>query len=187
MKFNGCRPCFAKVTGKFPGSVEISDSGWRCFPPSRGPGALKPKGSNIMKTTTTSPLTLATTANVHSLVELTESFGQFCLMAGIESLTRLMNEDVARLAGERHGHCPDMPGCRRGHSRRLAFTAAGSMLIALSGAPQDHGRCHRRTRGRGTRLCTSGNGLLLHGTHPLRVLLAGKPGTVHSDFTRNMT
>ncbi len=33
-----------------------------------------------------------------------------------------MNEDVARLAGERHGHCPDMPGCHRGHSRaRVGF------------------------------------------------------------------
>ncbi len=97
-----------------------------------------------MKTATTSPLTLATAANVHSLDALTESLGQFRLTAGIESLTRLMNEDVTRFAVERHGHCPDAPGCRRGHSRaqrglKLAFTTAGSTLIALGCAarPQE--------------------------------------------------
>ncbi len=57
-----------------------------------------------MKTTTTSPLGLATALHVPSLVDeaydtLTESFEPFCPMAGIESLNRLMNEDVTRLAG----------------------------------------------------------------------------------------
>jgi transposase-like protein len=75
-----------------------------------------------MKTTTTSPLALASAPNLHSLVEdaygaLTESFEQFCLMAGIESLTQLMNEDVAQLAGERYEHCPGKPGYRWGHSK----------------------------------------------------------------------
>ena len=59
-----------------------------------------------MKTTTTSAIALATAPVGPSLVEdaygaLTESFEQFCLMAGIESLTQMMNEDVARLAGDR--------------------------------------------------------------------------------------
>ncbi len=52
-----------------------------------------------MKTAPTSPLALATAPNVRVLVEdafeaVTESFEQFCLMAGIGSLTQLMNEDV---------------------------------------------------------------------------------------------
>ncbi len=52
-----------------------------------------------MKTATTSPLGLATGPNVHAFVEdaceaVAESFEQFCLMAGIGSLTQLMNEDV---------------------------------------------------------------------------------------------
>ena len=65
-----------------------------------------------MKTTTTSASALATAPVGPSLVEdaygaLAESFEQFCLMAGIESLTQMMNEDVARLAGDRYEHCPD--------------------------------------------------------------------------------
>ncbi len=68
-----------------------------------------------MKTATAAPLALATTPNVHAFVEdaveaVTESFEQFCLMAGIGSLTQLMNEDVDVLAGQRYGHCPDKPG-----------------------------------------------------------------------------
>jgi hypothetical protein len=60
-----------------------------------------------MKTTTTSASALATAPVGSSLVEdaygaLTKSFEQFCLMAGIESLTQMMNEDVARLAGDRY-------------------------------------------------------------------------------------
>ncbi len=58
------------------------------------------------ETATTSPLALATRPNVHAFVEdafeaVTESFKQFCLMAGIRSLTQLMNEDVDALAGQR--------------------------------------------------------------------------------------
>ena len=51
-----------------------------------------------MKTTTTSPLALATTPSGSSLVgeafeALTESFERFCLTAGIESLMQMMNEE----------------------------------------------------------------------------------------------
>ena len=67
-----------------------------------------------MKTTTTSASALATAPVEPSLVEdaygaLTESFEHFCLMAGIESLTQMMNEDVAWLAGDRYEHCPAKP------------------------------------------------------------------------------
>ena len=56
-----------------------------------------------MKTTTTSPLALATAPSGPSLVEeafeaLAESFAQFCLMAGTEGLTQMMGCDVTRLA-----------------------------------------------------------------------------------------
>src|SRR6056297_4179947 len=75
-----------------------------------------------MKTPTTSSSALATAPDRPSLVEdaygaLTESFEQFCLMAGIESLTHMMNEDVARLAGDRYEHCSDKPGYHWGHTQ----------------------------------------------------------------------
>ena len=80
-----------------------------------------------MKTTTTSPLALATTPSGSSLVgeafeALTESFERFCLTAGIESLMQMMNEDVTRLAGGRYEHGPEKPGYRWGSSKaRLGF------------------------------------------------------------------
>ncbi len=68
-----------------------------------------------MKTTTTSPLALATAPTAPSLVDeafeaVRESFEQCCPMAGMESLTHLLNEDVTRLAGERYEHSPEKPG-----------------------------------------------------------------------------
>ena len=60
-----------------------------------------------MKTTTTTCRMSATDASCPSTMvgecyqDLTESFERFCLMAGIESLSQLMEEDVTRLAGER--------------------------------------------------------------------------------------
>ena len=65
-----------------------------------------------MKKTTTSHLALATVPSAPSILEdaydaLTESFEQFCLLAGIESLTQMMGEDVTKLAGERYGHNAD--------------------------------------------------------------------------------
>ena len=67
-----------------------------------------------MKTTTTSAL--ASAANVHALVKeafdaVGASFERFCLMAGIESLTQMLGEDVDTLAGGRYEHRPDKPGC----------------------------------------------------------------------------
>ena len=57
-----------------------------------------------MKTTTTSATALASAANVHALVKeafdaVGASFERFCLMAGIESLTQMLGEDVDTLAG----------------------------------------------------------------------------------------
>ena len=75
-----------------------------------------------MKTTTTTCRKSATDASCPSTMvgecyqDLTESFERFCLMAGIESLSQLMEEDVTRLAGERYGHNADKPGYRWGCS-----------------------------------------------------------------------
>ncbi len=87
-----------------------------------------------MKTTTTSSSALATAPDESSLVEdaygaLTESFEQFCLMAGIESLTQMMNEDVARLAGDRYEHCSDKPGYRWGHTKSQAGFHGGKIDV----------------------------------------------------------
>lgn len=87
-----------------------------------------------MKTTTTSASALATAPVGSSLVEdayvaLTKSFEQFCLMAGIESLTQMMNEDVARLAGDRYEHCPDKPGYRWGHTKSQAGFHGGKVEV----------------------------------------------------------
>ena len=69
-----------------------------------------------------------------SLVEsaygaLTESFEQFCLMAGIESLTQMMNEDVILLAGDRYEHCPDKPGYRWGQTKSQAGFHGGKIEV----------------------------------------------------------
>ena len=87
-----------------------------------------------MKTTTTSASALATAPVGPSLVEdahgaLTEGFEHFCLMAGIESLTQMMNEDVARLAGDRYEPCSDKPGCRWGHAKSQAGFHGGKVEV----------------------------------------------------------
>lgn len=87
-----------------------------------------------MKTPTTSPSAVATAASGPSLVEeaygaLTESFEQFCLMAGIASLTQMMNEDVSRLAGDRYEHCPAKPGYRWGKTKSQAGFHGGKIEV----------------------------------------------------------
>lgn len=87
-----------------------------------------------MKTTTTSSLALATAPSGSSLVDeafeaLTASFEQFCLMAGIESLTLMMREDVGRLAGERYDHSPDKPGYRWGHAKAQVGFHVGKVEV----------------------------------------------------------
>ena len=82
-----------------------------------------------MKTTTTSVPALATAANVRGFVEeafdaVSESFEQFCLMAGIESLSQLMSEDVDALAGQHYEHCAGKPGYRWGHAKAHSIQRA---------------------------------------------------------------
>lgn len=80
-----------------------------------------------MKTTTTSPLALASRTEMSAAVEeawdaVGESFEQFCLLAGLSSLTQMLDEDAETLAGEPHARDPGKPGYRWGRTRgRLGF------------------------------------------------------------------
>jgi hypothetical protein len=51
----------------------------------------------------------------------------FSLMAGVASLTQMMNEDVARLAGDRYEHYPDKPGYRWGQTKSQAGFHGGKI------------------------------------------------------------
>ena len=75
-----------------------------------------------MKTPTTSPRALATASVEENPLgmayeALTASFEHFCLIAGMESLTQMMSEDVTRLAGDRYEHSAEKPGYRWGTSK----------------------------------------------------------------------
>ena len=87
-----------------------------------------------MKTTTTSAPALASAANVHALVKeafdaVWASFERFCLMAGIESLTQMLGEDVDTLAGGRYEHRPDKPGYRWGQAKAQVGFHGGKIEI----------------------------------------------------------
>lgn len=80
-----------------------------------------------MKRTTTSPLALASTAELTAAVEeardeVGASFERFCLIAGLASLTQMLEEDATALAGTPHVRAADKPGYRWGRTRgRLGF------------------------------------------------------------------
>ena len=90
-----------------------------------------------MKTTTTSATALASAANVHALVKeafdaVGASFERFCLMAGIESLTQMLGEDVDTLAGGRYEHRPGQAWLPMGSGQGAGWVSMGarSKLIA---------------------------------------------------------
>ena len=80
-----------------------------------------------MKRATTSPLALASATEMTTAVEAAweavgASFEQFCLIAGLSSLTQLLDEDARELAGAPHARDADKPGYRWGRTRgRLGF------------------------------------------------------------------
>ena len=80
-----------------------------------------------MRRSTTSRLAQASAAELNAAVqdawvEVGESFEQFCLIAGLSSLTQMLEEDAATLAGERYDRVPDRPGYRWGSTRgKLGF------------------------------------------------------------------
>ena len=80
-----------------------------------------------MKRATTSPPALASEAGAKTAVgeawgAVGESFERFCLVAGLASLTQMMEEDAQTLAGAPHARAPDKPGYRWGRTKgRLGF------------------------------------------------------------------
>lgn len=80
-----------------------------------------------MKTTTTSPVTLASTPEMAAAVgeawdAVGTSFEQFCLTAGLASISQMLEEDVTALAGDRYGRVPADPGYRWGATKgKLGF------------------------------------------------------------------
>lgn len=80
-----------------------------------------------MKKASTSSQALASAAEMTSAVETAwegvgDSFEQFCLVAGLASLTQMLDEDAKALAGEAHARDADKPGYRWGRTKgRLGF------------------------------------------------------------------
>ncbi len=80
-----------------------------------------------MKKATTSSLALASAAEMTAAVETAwegvgDSFERFCLIAGLASLTQMLDEDAKALAGEAHARDADKPGYRWGRTKgRLGF------------------------------------------------------------------
>ena len=70
-----------------------------------------------MKRSTTSSLALASRPEMATAVEdawqaVGASFEQFCLVAGLSSLTQMLEEDARELAGEAHARDAAKPGYR---------------------------------------------------------------------------
>lgn len=80
-----------------------------------------------MRRATTSPLALASATELTTAVDAAweavgASFEQFCLIAGLSSLTQLLDEDAKELAGAPHARDADKPGYRWGRTKgRLGF------------------------------------------------------------------
>jgi transposase-like protein len=80
-----------------------------------------------MKRATTSALALASRTEMTAAVEeaweaVGASFEQFCLVAGLSSLTQMLEEDARELAGEAHARDAGKPGYRWGRTTgRVGF------------------------------------------------------------------
>lgn len=80
-----------------------------------------------MKRATTSSLALASRTEMTTAVEdaweaVGASFEQFCLVAGLSSLTQMLEEDARELAGEAHARDAEKPGYRWGRTTgRVGF------------------------------------------------------------------
>ena len=80
-----------------------------------------------MKRSTTSSLALASRPEMATAVEdaweaVGASFEQFCLVAGLSSLTQMLEEDARELAGEAHARDAAKPGYRWGRTtERVGF------------------------------------------------------------------
>ena len=75
-----------------------------------------------MKRAATSPLALASAADLTAAVEEARDavgarFEHFCLMAGLASLAQMLEEDARALTGAPHARAADKPGYRWGRTR----------------------------------------------------------------------
>ena len=83
-----------------------------------------------MRKTTPTTATHASTIDTSELVsdawgDVGTSPGRFCVMAGIDAMQRMMNEDAANLAGERCGRDAGKPGHRRGRASGMVGFRGG--------------------------------------------------------------
>jgi len=80
-----------------------------------------------MKRSTSSPHALASASEMTAAVEgaweaVGASFERFCLVAGLSSLTQMLEQDARALAGDPHARDSEKPGYRWGRTRgRLGF------------------------------------------------------------------
>ena len=79
--------------------------------------------------TEASPLALVNGEMVAAFEAARESFERFCLMAGIEAVEALLQEEAVALCGERHGRAPDRRGHRWGTSKSPVGFHGGKVSI----------------------------------------------------------
>lgn len=75
------------------------------------------KESNAMKKTTTSAAVMAAAIVENALEDVHASFERFCLTAGLATLADMMEEDAARLCGQRYGRTGGEQGDRWGKTK----------------------------------------------------------------------
>jgi transposase-like protein len=79
--------------------------------------------------TEASPLALVSGETAAAFEAVRESFERFCLMAGIEAMEALLQEEAVALCGERHGRAPDRQGHRWGMSKSPVGYHGGKVSI----------------------------------------------------------
>ena len=87
-----------------------------------------------MKTTTTSPRALASKSPIDASVAgawdaVSESFEQFCLLAGLSSLTQMLEEDARALAGAPHSRDRERVGYRWGRTKGSLGFHGGKVTV----------------------------------------------------------
>ena len=99
-----------------------------------GPGCSIRKGSNTMKRTAPSGTRHSSTIDTRGLVsaawrDVAAGLDRLRVMAGIDAVQRMMNEDAADLAGERCGRDAGKPGHRRGRASGMVGFRGGRIRL----------------------------------------------------------
>ncbi len=76
----------------------------------------KNTASSIRSTVLDIPLPLPQPSLAEALEEVQLSVERFCLLAGLDALAAMMEDDVTALCGARHGRSPDRRGWRWGRT-----------------------------------------------------------------------